>query len=112
MLHLANVDQDRKPKLSQTAQNLLRSNLANARIAVRQAIHASNATARVFLDAETVAKLAGDKEAERQLDALGAAVLTHVHALEVLKRQLDLLPVPTTSNNMTASASISALTAE
>jgi hypothetical protein len=106
MSHLADVNQDGKPKLSRTAQNLLRASLGNARIAVRQAITASNMAAAVFLDAETVAGLAGDQEAQQQLDALGAAVLTHANALEGLRRKLDLISLTKTSDAITASTPI------
>jgi hypothetical protein len=104
MSHLADVNQDGKPKLSRTAQNLLRASLGNARIAVRQAITASNMAAAVFLDAEAVAGLARDQGAERALDALGAAVLTHASALEGLRRKLDLVSVSHEPKTKAASA--------
>jgi hypothetical protein len=75
MSHLADVNQNGKPKLSRTAQNLLRASLGNARIAVRQAITASNMAAAVFLDAEAVAGLARDQGAERALDERGYGLI-------------------------------------
>jgi hypothetical protein len=117
MLQLANVDHDRKPKLSRSAQRLLRATIGSSRIATRRAITAVSVAAEAVLDAQLMAEAIGDKTAEHDLDDIGDALISYGYALEELRGMLDSVSAAHESKTnalhlVTASAPISATAAK